>query len=64
MRDDAAPGPLTPASTPKASGRLGREDARNFPGTTTYGDGFGVGEGCGDGVLCAEEGAEAFGSMA
>src|ERR1700747_1300593 len=44
MRDDAAPGPLTPASAPDpgpprnrqisrvghAPGRLGREDARNF----------------------------------
>jgi putative FmdB family regulatory protein len=30
MRDDAAPGPLTPASAPKAPGRLGREDARTF----------------------------------
>src|SRR6266849_2318751 len=44
MRDDAAPGPLTPASAPvsgpppnrqiprgeTAPGRLGREDARNF----------------------------------
>src|SRR6266568_4768640 len=32
MRDDAAPGPLTQASAPKAPGRLGREDARNFGG--------------------------------
>ena len=30
MRDDAAPGPSTPASAPQAPGRLGREDARNF----------------------------------
>src|SRR5713101_6058602 len=30
MRDEEAPGPLTPASAPKAPGRLGREDARNF----------------------------------
>src|SRR6267143_3961028 len=30
MRDDAAPGPLTPASAPKAPGHLGSEDARNF----------------------------------
>jgi glutamate synthase (ferredoxin) len=29
MRDDAAPGPLTPASAPKAPGRLGRADPRN-----------------------------------
>src|SRR6266849_11026985 len=28
MRDDAAPGPSTLASVPKAPGRLGREDAR------------------------------------
>src|SRR5260370_1599282 len=34
MRDDAAPGPLTPASAPKAPGRLGREDARNSGGGT------------------------------
>ena len=46
MRDDATPGPLTTSSTPypgapaksqiswggSASGRLGREDARNFGG--------------------------------
>jgi cystathionine beta-lyase/cystathionine gamma-synthase len=32
MRDDDVPGPLTPASAPKAPGRLGREDARNFGG--------------------------------
>ena len=30
MRDDAAPGPLTPASAPQAPGRLGREEARNI----------------------------------
>src|SRR5260370_25663081 len=30
MRDDAAPGPLTPASAPQAPARLGREDPRNF----------------------------------
>src|SRR5712692_7645415 len=30
MRDDIAPGPSTQASGPKAPGRLGREDARNF----------------------------------
>ena len=29
MRDDAAPGPLTPASAPQAPARLGREDPRN-----------------------------------
>src|SRR3981081_1538312 len=33
MRDDAAPGPLTPASVPKAPGRLGREDARSLGDT-------------------------------
>jgi len=35
MRDNAAPGPLTRASAPKASGRLGREDARTFGGVTS-----------------------------
>src|SRR5580704_14742291 len=30
MRDDAAPGPLTPPSAPQAPGRLGREDARSL----------------------------------
>ena len=30
MRDDAAPGPLTQPSAPKAPGRLGREDARDL----------------------------------
>jgi hypothetical protein len=34
MRDDAAPGPLTPASAPKAPGRLGREDAMSLGGAT------------------------------
>src|SRR6059036_2064350 len=34
MRDDAAPGPLTPASAPKAPGRLDREDARSIGGGT------------------------------
>ncbi len=32
MRDDAAPGPMTQASAPKAPGRLGREDARRLGG--------------------------------
>jgi broad specificity phosphatase PhoE len=32
MREEEAPGPLTPASAPQAPGRLGREDARNFGG--------------------------------
>jgi hypothetical protein len=34
MRDDAATGPLTPASALKAPGRLGREDARILGGGT------------------------------
>src|SRR5260370_16888760 len=34
MRDDAAPGPSTPASAPQAPGLLGRADARNFGGRT------------------------------
>jgi hypothetical protein len=34
MRDDAAPGPLTRASAPKAPGRLGREDARHIGSAT------------------------------
>src|SRR5712691_9214096 len=34
MRDDAEPGPLTQASAPQASGRLGREDARTSGGAT------------------------------
>ena len=34
MRDDAAPGPLTPPSAPQAPGRLGREDASDFGGAT------------------------------
>src|SRR5260370_1952698 len=34
MRDDAAPGPSTPASAPQALGLLGRADARNFGGRT------------------------------
>src|SRR5260370_4442784 len=34
MRDAAAPGPSTQASAPKAPGRLGRADARNFGGGT------------------------------
>jgi len=34
MRDDAAPGPLTPASAPQAPGRLGREDAKDLGGAT------------------------------
>ena len=34
MRDDAAPGPMTQASAPKAPGRLGRDDARSFGGWT------------------------------
>src|SRR5216684_989546 len=32
MRDDAAPGPMTQASAPKAPGLLGREDARRLGG--------------------------------
>src|SRR5260370_30871073 len=36
MRDDAATGPSTLASAPKAPGRLGREDARNFGGEALY----------------------------
>src|ERR1700686_523036 len=35
MRDDAAPGPATPASAPQAPGRLAREDARSSGGGTT-----------------------------
>src|SRR5438445_10902225 len=35
MPDNAAPGPLTRASAPKAPGRLGREDARTFGGVTS-----------------------------
>jgi hypothetical protein len=34
MRDDAAPGPLTPASAPQAPGCLGREDAKDLGGVT------------------------------
>src|SRR6266852_1674196 len=34
MRDEEAPGPLTPASAPQAPGRLGREDARNLGSST------------------------------
>src|SRR5205807_7516639 len=37
MRDNAAPGPLTRASAPKAPGRLGREDARSFGVVTSQG---------------------------
>src|SRR6266851_4603944 len=38
MRDDEAPGPTTLASAPKAPGRLGRADARNFEGGTLFND--------------------------
>src|SRR6266849_5480158 len=38
MRDDEAPGPSTQASAPKAPGRLGRADARNFGGGTLLDD--------------------------
>ncbi len=34
MRDDAAPGPLRQASASQTPGRLGREDARSFGGST------------------------------
>jgi ATP-dependent DNA helicase UvrD/PcrA len=34
MRDEAAPGPLTPPSAPQAPGRPGREDARDSGGGT------------------------------
>src|SRR6202140_1460861 len=38
MRDDAAPGPLTPASAPQAPARLGREDPRNAGSGTLVSD--------------------------
>src|SRR5713226_8396909 len=38
MRDDEAPGPSTQASAPKAPGRLGRADARNYGGGTLFDD--------------------------
>jgi hypothetical protein len=41
MRDDEAPGPLTPASAAQPPARLGREDPRNFrSGMLASDDGF------------------------
>src|SRR2546429_7136710 len=36
MRDEEAPGPVTPASAPTAPGRLGREDARGSGDETPH----------------------------